>query len=48
MFESLEDHMKADDAATTTPRERFFKWAAAGVISVLVLGGIYMVIKLME
>lgn len=48
MFESLDDQMKHHDAMATSPREKLFKWAAAGLISVLVLGGIYLAIQLME
>ncbi len=48
MFESLDDQMKHDDAVSTSPREKLFKWAAVGVISVLVFGGIYLAIQLME
>lgn len=48
MFESLDDQIKHDDAVSTTPREKFFKWAAVGVISILVFGGIYLALRLVE
>jgi len=48
MFDSLDEQMKHDDAMVTTPAERIFKWALVAVISVLVFGGIYMAISLME
>ena len=48
MFESLDDQMKHDDAMASSPREKLFKWAAVGLISVLVFGGIYLAIQLME
>lgn len=40
--------MKHDDAVETSKTERLFKWAAIAVASVLVFGGIYLAIQLME
>jgi hypothetical protein len=48
MFDSLDDQMKHDDAAVTSPREKYLKWAAMIVVTVVVFGGIYMVMHLME
>ncbi len=48
MFDSLDEQMKRDDAQQTTPRERLFKWAAVAVLSVLVFGGLYFAIQMME
>lgn len=48
MFDSLDEQMKHDDALVTRPGERFLKWGAMVVVSVVVFGGVYMVIQLME
>ncbi len=48
MFDSLDEQMKQDDAAGQSPAERLFKWAAVVVISVLVFGGLYLAIQMME
>ncbi len=48
MFDSLDEQMKHDAAAQTTPTERMFKWAAVTIVSVLVFGGIYLAIQMME
>ena len=48
MFDSLDEQMKHDDAVVTSPRERIWKWATVAVVSVLVFGGLYMAIQMME
>lgn len=48
MFESLDDRMKHDDQEVTTPRERLLKWVVVGVISVIVFGGLWMGVQMME
>ena len=48
MFDSLDDQMKHDDALVTSPREKYLKWGAMLVVTVVVFGGIYMVIQMME
>ncbi len=48
MFDSLDEQMRRDDEVQTTKAERVFKWAAVAVVSVLVFGGLYMAIQLME
>lgn len=48
MFDSLDEQMKHDDAEQATPRERLFKYAAVAVLSVLVFGGLYLAIQMME
>jgi len=40
--------VRRDDEVQTTKAERVFKWAAVAVVSVLVFGGLYMAIQLME
>lgn len=48
MFDSLDERMKRDDSIETTPVQRVVKWAAVTVVSVLIFGGLYMVIQMME
>ena len=48
MFESLDEQMKHDDDETTTPRERVLKWVLVGIVSVLLFGGLYMGVRLLE
>ena len=48
MFESLDDQMKHDQDATTTPRERMLKWLLVAVVSVVLFGGLYMGVRLLE
>lgn len=48
MFESLDDRMKHDDQEVTTTRERLLKWVVVGVISVIVFGGLWMGVRMME
>ncbi len=48
MFESLDDQMKHDADETTTPRERWLKWLLVGIVSVLLFGGLYMGVRLLE
>lgn len=48
MFESLDEHIKHDDQVEQTRAERVFKWAAMVVLSLLVFGGLYFAIRMME
>ena len=48
MFESLDDQMKHDQDATTTPKERMLKWLLVAVVSVVLFGGLYMGVRLLE
>jgi hypothetical protein len=48
MFESLDDRMKHDEQEVTSTKERMLKYAVAGVIAVIVFGGLWMGIRLME
>lgn len=48
MFESLDDRMKQDEQEVTTPKERYLQWAVVAVIAVIVFGGLWMGIQLME
>jgi Ni,Fe-hydrogenase I cytochrome b subunit len=48
MFDSLSDQMKHDDAESTKTSERIIRWLAVLVISVLLFGGLYFGIKMLE
>jgi hypothetical protein len=41
MFAELEEQMKHDDAAATSPRQRMIKWAVVAFVAVAVFGGLY-------
>jgi hypothetical protein len=48
MFDSLDDQMKHDAAMESTRTERFLRWAAAVVVTVVVLGGLYFGVRMLE
>lgn len=48
MFDSLSDRIRADQHLEVNTTERLVRWAAVAVISVLVFGGLYYVIRLLE
>jgi hypothetical protein len=48
MFETLDDRMKHDAEETTTPKERWLKWALVGLVSVILFSGLYMGVRLLE
>ena len=48
MFESLADRMKADDHAEVKNTERVVRWIAVVVLSVLLFGGLYFGVRMLE
>jgi hypothetical protein len=48
MFEGLDETIKHDDAAESSPRERIIKWAMVAVISVALFSGLYFAVKMLE
>ena len=48
MFDSLDDQMKRDEEATSTKTERMIRYAAIAVTSVLVFGGLYLGVQLID
>jgi len=48
MFESLDEQMKHDDAETSTTKERILKWVLTGLVAVVLFGGLYMGVRLLE
>lgn len=47
MFETLDDRIKQDDIQTS-PREKYMKWAMTLVVTVLLFGGLYVGMLMME
>jgi hypothetical protein len=47
MFDSLDEKIKRDDQATSTPRERWFRYAAVLLVSMALFGGLYAGIRLL-
>lgn len=48
MFDSLDDQMKKDEQVATTKTERMLRYAAIAVASVLLFGGLYLGVSLVE
>ena len=48
MFDSLEQKIKHDDALETSARERVTKILLIAVVSVLLFGGLYFAVRLLE
>ncbi len=48
MFESLDDHIKHDEAQETTPAQRALRWIGAVLVTVFVLFGLYFAIRMFE
>ena len=48
MFDSLADRMKEDEKQATKSSERVIRWILVPVVSVLLFGGLYFVVRLLE
>lgn len=48
MFDSLSDQMKRDEKASTTTTEVLVRWITAGILAVLVFGGLYFSVRMLE
>jgi hypothetical protein len=48
MFESLADRMKADEHAEVNNTERVVRFIAVVVLSVLLFGGLYFGVRMLE
>lgn len=48
MFESLADRIKADERQQVNSTERIIRWVLGLVISVVVFGGLYLGVRLLE
>jgi len=48
MFDSLSDRIKADDHIEVNNTERMIRWAVVIVLSVLLFGGLYFGVRMLE
>ena len=48
MFDSLADRIREDDHQAVNNTERYLRWAAVIVISVVLFVGLYMGVRLLE
>lgn len=48
MFDSLSDQIKHDDQVETTTKQRILKWTLMAVLSVVLFGGLYLAVRVLE
>jgi hypothetical protein len=48
MFDSLEEQIKHDEHEGSSNKERIFLWIAIVVVSILVFGGVYLGVRMVE
>ncbi len=48
MFDSLADRIKADEHQAVNNTERMIRWAVVIVLSVLLFGGLYFGVRMLE
>ena len=48
MFESLADQMRHDEREQLSTRERLVLWIVISIVSVLVFGGLYFAVQMLE
>jgi len=48
MFESLDEQMKVDEHKSVSSRERMIRWALIVLVSVIVFGGLYLGVHMMQ
>jgi len=48
MFDSLADKIREDEHKEVSNTERYIRWAAVIVISVVLFGGLYLGVRLLE
>lgn len=48
MFDSLDDQMKVHEQKESTPTERWLRWTAVAIVSVLLFGGLYYGVRMLE
>jgi len=48
MFESLDEKIKHDDAVEISRRERVVKGVVVAVLSILLFGGLYYAVRMLE
>ena len=48
MFDSLADRIREDEHKEVGATERYVRWAAVIILSLLLFGGLYMGVRLLE
>ena len=48
MFDSLDEQIRADERRAVSNQERMIRWLLVGVIAIVVFGGLYWGVMLME
>ena len=48
MFDSLADRIKADEHQEVNNTERVIRWVAVAVLSILLFGGLYFGVRMLE
>jgi hypothetical protein len=48
MFDSLDEQIKHDRLESTSPKERVFLWVSVTLLSILVFGGLYVGVRVLE
>lgn len=48
MFESLDEHIKHDEELEVSRKERLLRWLAVVVASVVIFGGLYFGVRMLE
>ena len=48
MFDCLADQIRQDEHLQVSNKERYIRWFTVGVLSVVIFGGLYYAISLMQ
>jgi cell division protein FtsB len=48
MFDSLDEQMKMDDNKVSSSKERALKWVLVALVSLVVFGGLYFGVHMMQ
>jgi hypothetical protein len=48
MFDSLADRIKQDEHQAVNNTERYLRWALVAIVSIVLFGGLYMGVRLLE
>jgi len=48
MFDSLSDQIREDEHKQVNQTERIVRWVVVGVLSIVLFGGLYMGIRLLQ
>lgn len=48
MFDSLDEQMKHDAAKETTKTEQAVKWVVVATLSIVLFGGLYFAVRMLE